>query len=333
MKPLKLLRFSDVFLRYGTSYRVSRTMHTPTEMNQVQRVLDVMKNLPPHTAAYGETEDSYPQNNQSEKTDRSYLKLCSDFEESLLNKPMLTRGDESTSNTIAVVKVMHSNLGLDLNGMMNLLRRCPDIYSMDCKTVESRIEFLRKMKVQGTWLQKTISRTPQILLMTESEIDITTKFLINNLDFTVAELPELFFNSPNVLVDPPNVTEEKYQYMFFTMGEKSQQGYAKYGVLQFSLNHIRARHIFLDRRGQFQLATKTGSTTIENPKIQRIVCNSDAYFCKEVALCALGEFQLFKRVLAHEDKIRMSDNNEDESESESGMQLADKLLNEMSKAS
>lgn len=305
-------------------------MHT--EMEQVQRVLDAIMSLAPHPATHDQTEDSSSVSDQCVKTYRSFPKLCSAFEECLHNKPILTHGDKSTANTIAVLKVMHSNLGLGLNGMMGLLSRCPDIYSMDCKKVESRIEFLRKMKLQGAWLQKAISRTPQILLMSEFEISIATKFLINNLDFTMAELPELFLNSPNVLLDPPDVTEEKYQYLFFTMGQKKQQDYVKHGVLQFSLNHIRTRHIFLDRRGQFQLPSKTGTTTITNPKIQRIICNSDPYFCREVALCTPGEFKLFKRVLAHEEKMRMTPDKDGPTAMPS-IQLADRFLNEMLKPS
>lgn len=294
---------------------------------RIHKVMEALENLARHSYADANLMES---DDVEHKTYRMLSWHKQAIRETLEKQHVLTESDESTANTIEAIHVMHANVGLGLRGISRLIERCPDIYCVKPSEIEKRIKNLRTLKLQGTVLQKTISNTPTLLLMSDSDLNTTAKFLVNCLDFTMAELPQLFLTSSRVLLDPHEATEEKFQYIFFSMGYKKQDMLVKHGVMQHGLDHIRTRHLFLERRGQYQRPDKFGNTTIKNPKIKPMLCSSSAYFCKEVALCKLDEFLLFKKVLMAEDRIRKEEEEDGEADQCNSTQLADQLFQEMS---
>nr|XP_039248666.1 transcription termination factor 4, mitochondrial-like [Styela clava] len=250
------------------------------------------------------------------------------IENSLIKNVQLSSDEAKSLNTSNVIDLLHGSLGFGTNVIVRFMKMHPEIFGINVQELEKRIDNLRSHGLREGFLQRSISHTPQYLTMPISKIISMINLLIHDLDFTVKELPELFLFAPQIFLDPFKDTEEKFQYIYFTMGYKKHYVLARHGILRYSLKHIKERHLFLERRGQFQLTDKNRKTTIENPNLKYMICHSDLKFCSEVALCPLDEFIIFKEMLALEDTLRKKSNAQDFS---SNKDFADKLIAEMTK--
>lgn len=89
------------------------------------------------------------------------------------------------------------------------------------------------------------------------------------------------------------------QYVYFRMGVK-QGEMVKSKLFRFSLEEVRHRHCFLERRGLYQTPDKNGQTTIINPKLDSILNASEDTFLMQVAKASAEEYDVFKRLVARE---------------------------------
>lgn len=71
-------------------------------------------------------------------------------------------------------------------------------------------------------------------------------------------------------------------------------------LFRFSLEEVRHRHCFLERRGLYQTPDKNGQTTIINPKLDSILNASEDTFLMQVAKASAEEYDVFKRLVARE---------------------------------
>lgn len=71
-------------------------------------------------------------------------------------------------------------------------------------------------------------------------------------------------------------------------------------LFRFSLEEVRHRHSFLERRGLYQTPDKNGQTTIVNPKLERILCVDEDTFLTQLAKASAEEYDVFKRLVAKE---------------------------------
>lgn len=249
---------------------------------------------------------------------------------SILKHSQLTDGSHNIENINSVItNILYGNIGFGVKTIVYFLDSFPEIFYCDPKELALRVENLRNIELKEGFLQRAISRTPQYLLEAPSKTSKAVHLLITKLDFKRSELPQLFLYSPRAILEPFEKTEETFQYIFFTMGYKKHNLIARHGILSYSLDHIRQRHLFLDRRGLYQQPDKNQNTAIENPKMKGMICYPKQRFCQEIALADPDEFELFKRVLTLEDAIRVKEECSEEvfdKEIEKQEQLADKFL-------
>lgn len=83
------------------------------------------------------------------------------------------------------------------------------------------------------------------------------------------------------------------------MGVK-QAEMVKCRLFRFSLDNVRCRHTFLERRGLYQTPDKKGQTTIINPKLDGILNVDEATFIADVAQASPEEYDVFQKLLARE---------------------------------
>lgn len=83
------------------------------------------------------------------------------------------------------------------------------------------------------------------------------------------------------------------------MGVK-QGEMVKSRLFRFSLEEVRHRHCFLERRGLYQTPDKNGQTTIINPKLDSILNASEDTFLTQVAKASAEEYDVFKKLVARE---------------------------------
>ena len=83
------------------------------------------------------------------------------------------------------------------------------------------------------------------------------------------------------------------------MGVK-QQEMVKSRLFRYTLDEVRHRHSFLERRGLYQTPDKKGQTVILNPKLDSILSVDQSTFLADVALASAEEYDVFKRLMARE---------------------------------
>lgn len=89
------------------------------------------------------------------------------------------------------------------------------------------------------------------------------------------------------------------QYVYFRMGVK-QAEMVKSRLFRFTLDEVRCRHCFLERRGLYQTPDKKGQTIIINPKLESILKADQDTFLTEVAKASAEEYDVFQRLMARE---------------------------------
>lgn len=70
-------------------------------------------------------------------------------------------------------------------------------------------------------------------------------------------------------------------------------------LFRFTLDEVRNRHSFLERRGLYQTPDKNGQTIIINPKLDSVL-NSDEDTFLRVANASAEEYDVFKRLVERE---------------------------------
>lgn len=82
------------------------------------------------------------------------------------------------------------------------------------------------------------------------------------------------------------------------MGVK-QAEMVKSKLFRFSLDEVRKRHSFLERRGLYQTPDKNGQTIIINPKLDSVLhSDEDAFLI--LASASAEEYDVFKRLVERE---------------------------------
>lgn len=89
------------------------------------------------------------------------------------------------------------------------------------------------------------------------------------------------------------------QYAYFRMGVKHLD-IVRTDFLQYSMNKIKQRHIYLERLGRYQTPDKKGQTQITNPLLKDVLRVSEAEFLAKTACSSAEEFEVFKKLLARE---------------------------------
>lgn len=71
-------------------------------------------------------------------------------------------------------------------------------------------------------------------------------------------------------------------------------------LFRFTLDEVRHRHGFLERRGFYETPDKKGQTTIVNPKLEAVLSCEEETFVSQVAKASAEEYDVFKRLMARE---------------------------------
>ncbi|XP_041033555.1 transcription termination factor 4, mitochondrial isoform X2 [Carcharodon carcharias] len=213
---------------------------------------------------------------------------------------------------------MLSLLGLNPSSTLKVLEKCPELFGAKDHQLQSRIDNLQKHGLGEGSLQRVLLQSPQILNLSAKQVNNTVRFLKDKCIFTGQQITEILQTSPNILFEKSEELEYKFQYAYFRMGIK-QSEMTKSGLFRVSLEELKQRHIFLERLGFYQTPDKKGQTQIINPKAKDILTTSEDYFLAKVARSSWEEFDIFKKLLSHEEVEKEeleSTEWEDEEESE-----------------
>ncbi|XP_054452468.1 transcription termination factor 4, mitochondrial [Anoplopoma fimbria] len=190
-------------------------------------------------------------------------------------------------------------LGLNPSSVMKLLEKCPELYTVKESQLQRRIGNMRKLGLVEGSLQRVVSHYPQILIVPMKAVKSVVMFLREKCLFTVQQVTDILRDSPAIVSENMVQLEYKFQYVYFRMGIK-QAEMVKSRLFRFTLDEVRCRHCFLERRGLYQTPDKKGQTIIINPKLDSILVFDKDIFLTDVANASAEEYEVFSKMLAKE---------------------------------
>ncbi|XP_076600398.1 transcription termination factor 4, mitochondrial isoform X1 [Chaetodon auriga] len=208
------------------------------------------------------------------------------------------RGGSAATHALSTLTALFV-LGLNPSSVLKLLNKCPELYTVKESQIQQRIANLRKLGLGEGSLQRVVAHYPQILTVPVKTIKNTVLFLREKCLFTVQQVTDILRESPAIVVENMGQLEYKFQYIYFRMGVK-QAEMVKSRLFRFTLDEVRQRHCFLERRGLYQTPDKKGQTSIVNPKLDSILNINQETFLTEVAQASEEEYDVFKRLMTRE---------------------------------
>ncbi|XP_047224830.1 transcription termination factor 4, mitochondrial [Girardinichthys multiradiatus] len=249
------------------------------------------------------TSSPLPQHNHSLSPDLSLRSLLDmGFTESqarqICDSVFREKGANAAKHVLSTLTVLFV-LGLNPTSVLKLLDKCPELCTVKETQLQQRINHLRKLGLVEGSLQRMVVHYPKILTVPVKSVKNVVQFLRKNCQFTSQQVTETLRDSPAVVLEDLAQLEYKFQYVYFRMGVK-QAEMVKCRLFRFTLDDVRCRHSFLERRGLYQTPDKKGQTTIINPKLDSILNVDREMFIADVARASAEEYDVFQKLLARE---------------------------------
>ncbi|KAF7222675.1 transcription termination factor 4, mitochondrial [Nothobranchius furzeri] len=259
---------------------------------------------PPHKTA------ASPQHNCSPESDKPITELSLSsllemgFTDSqarhICDSVFEIKKESSVKRVLSTLTVLFV-LGLNPTSVQKMLDICPDLYIVKETLLQQRIDHLRKLGLVEGSLQRMVVHYPKILTVPVKSVKNVVQFLREKCLFTTQQVTDILRDTPAVVLEDLLQLEYKFQYVYFRMGVK-QAEMVKFRLFRFTLDDVRCRHTFLERRGLYQTPDKKGQTTIINPKLGDILNVDQDTFVSSVARASAEEYDIFQKLLARECK-------------------------------
>ncbi|KAM9322931.1 transcription termination factor 4, mitochondrial isoform 1-T1 [Pholidichthys leucotaenia] len=207
-------------------------------------------------------------------------------------------GGSAAKHTLSTLTALFM-LGFNTSSVLKLLEKCPELYTTKEKQLQERISNLRKMGLVEGSLQRVVSYYPKILTVPVKTVKHVVLFLKEKCLFTAQQVTDILRESPAVVLEDLGQLEYKFQYVYFKMGVK-QAEMVKCRLFRVSLDEVRCRHSFLERRGLYVTPDKKGQTVIINPKLAAVLNTDQDTFLTRVAQASAEEYKVFQKLVARE---------------------------------
>ncbi|XP_072220105.1 transcription termination factor 4, mitochondrial [Leuresthes tenuis] len=208
------------------------------------------------------------------------------------------RGGSVAKHVLSTLTVLFV-LGLNPTSVLKMLDKCPELYTVKEAQLQQRISNLRKLGLVEGSLQRMVVHYPKILALRVKSVKNVVMFLREKCLFTAQQVTDILRDSPAVALEDLGELEYKFQYVYFRMGVK-QREMVKCRLFRLTLDEVRCRHSFLERRGLYQTPDKKGQTTIVNPKLDSVLNVDRDTFVTHVAQASAEEYDVFQKLLARE---------------------------------
>ncbi|XP_005529690.1 PREDICTED: transcription termination factor 4, mitochondrial [Pseudopodoces humilis] len=191
-------------------------------------------------------------------------------------------------------------LGLSAEAALALLEQSPALLRLPTVRLRERAQELRRLGLDGGRLRRAVSRCPQLFHVPRKRLETAVRLLRERCLFTAEQLREVLRTCPTVLLEEPRTLHHQFQYAYFRMGVQ-QKEMVKARLFQMPFAELRNRHIFLERRGLYVTPHK-GQTQTSNPKLKDILQVPEKDFLASLAYSTPEEYEVFKKLLAREEK-------------------------------
>lgn len=204
---------------------------------------------------------------------------------------------KNLSNFVKLIEVTYQH-GFTNKDISCLVKKYPEIAEVGKSQFEKVFNDLHNIGFSYDGIKSMIIQSPALL-----DCDILSKIpMIEELKsyFKRADTFKLIQGSPDVLFSNMTDVLEKFHYVFHHMGI-SQPQMMHSNWLTYSMEHIRARHMFLVRTGYFKKVNRAKGQIDLNPKLNTILDSSDEEFARKFGNMTGLDYQTFKSLLSEED--------------------------------
>ncbi|XP_041373226.1 transcription termination factor 4, mitochondrial-like [Gigantopelta aegis] len=166
------------------------------------------------------------------------------------------------------------------------------------KKIENMYNTLLSAGQNNAQVISLLANNPQILSLSSKQV-LSRLNALKEL-FKTQDVFTLILKSPSVLLDDWNSFHETFKYVFHVM-KITQPQMVKSHVFHHPLAHIRSRHLFLARSGQWFTGKLKQGEKSPNPRLVEIVDSTDEHFAKKFGGMSGRDYRTFCRLLAKED--------------------------------
>ncbi|XP_035279050.1 transcription termination factor 4, mitochondrial [Anguilla anguilla] len=218
--------------------------------------------------------------------------------EELARRTLGSRPDHTVTQHLSVLTVLVA-LGFNPSSVLKIMGKCPELYQVKGALLQQRVDNLRKLGLVEGSLQRVVRHYPQLLTLPVKRVNGVSRFLREKCHLTAQQVTDVLRDSAAVVLEDMDKLEYKFQYAYFRMG-LGQAEMVKSGLFRVSLEEVRCRHGFLERRGLYQTPDKKGQTRIVNPKLKDFLAVPEDTFLSKVALATGVEFEVFRKLMDRE---------------------------------
>ncbi|XP_078599622.1 transcription termination factor 4, mitochondrial-like [Branchiostoma floridae x Branchiostoma japonicum] len=190
-------------------------------------------------------------------------------------------------------------LDISKNKVMDLLSTHPEILREQPTDLKRKVQNLQKYVSSVENVAKMILKCPSVLTLSVSKVRRVVAVLKENCQFKTAQVQTILTTTPVVLLETPEHAELLFQYAFLAMGS-TRGDMVKAFLFRHKWQHIRSRHMFLERRGMYQPPDKKGKTKKPNPHLRDILATTTKEFLTQVAFASYEEYATFVSLLEQE---------------------------------
>jgi hypothetical protein len=174
----------------------------------------------------------------------------------------------------------------DIN-LAKMLKTHEDWRLLTRKQISNAIEMFRELAMKSEVYLPVMCTNPQIFTMEKRHISIRLDDLKEF--FTNKQLDKVLVNSSNLLTDNLVNIRYKFSYVYTLMGIK-QDEMSRTFLFNHTIEHIRERHLFLERSLFYDKPNKKGMTKVPNPPLYQII---DSNLKEFLRICTKNTFSEF----------------------------------------
>ncbi|XP_063700238.1 transcription termination factor 4, mitochondrial [Culicoides brevitarsis] len=198
---------------------------------------------------------------------------------------------------------------------INIVSAYPQIFTTSLDTTFKQLEAWRGCQFGEKRLQDLICKHPALIQHgNEKQLSRRMAFLQGYVQ-TPKNVWRIMMSSPEVAIQSEETLAAKFKYLIETMQVEVSE-IVDSDVFLHDLEHIKMRHIFMQRLGLYKVKSKRAdvrkSEKNSNPRLNRIVDTSDKKFATKICYVTLEEYEVFQELLRREwERQDLDDEDED----------------------
>ncbi len=178
-----------------------------------------------------------------------------------------------------------------------LIYRMPKVITLSTKVILRAIDNLQTLGFKEGKLQMLLANNPDLLSLNKKSMTERYSQLLGV--FRKSDILLMVYDQPSLLTDSWQSIEDRMHYVSTGMG-MDQKHMIDSGMFNYSLRHIRTRHLFLLRAGLYEKPDKHGVTQTLNQTLKRILQTSDKVFAHKMAGVSVQEVEVFAKIVKME---------------------------------